>query len=286
MSDKMNNLKLFPALLFTPGNQPERFAKASEVGANGIIIDLEDSVPVEDKDSARDIAIDFYSRPSSNGVISAIRINSLSTINGIKDMAEIIDKKPFIDVVLYPKTESQHDINLISELLSEAYKDISIIALIETAQGASNLYDIVNCSSEKLQGLMFGAADYAADLNCECTPQALIWARMKLVEAAALKQIACYDSPCFNFKDEGGLINELNEAQSLGFSGKAAIHPKQVKTIKISFRPTLDQYKEAKEIVRIYNESSGKACQYEGRMIDIPIYSKAQQIISNFNNLS
>ncbi|GAA5444721.1 citrate lyase subunit beta [Microbulbifer sp. NBRC 101763] len=282
----MINLHIHPALLFTPGNKPNLFQKAAEVEASAVIIDLEDSVPKSDKQLARDNAFQYLSKNTSHTTANIIRINHLTSNEGLKDILAITRAKLQIDAVLYPKTESPNDIQQLSELLSQTYEDLAIIALIETANGTINVHNIVNNSPHKLQALMFGAADYANDLNCDNSINALSSARSKIVEASATKNLACYDSPYFDFNNEGGLLKELNIVKAMGFNGKAAIHPKQISAIKSSFKPTQEEYEKAEKIVEIYNNSKGKTCQYQGEMIDVPVYSKAKQIISIFNKLN
>ncbi|GAB2876676.1 CoA ester lyase [Microbulbifer echini] len=279
----MINLQLNPALLFTPGNKPTTFSKAEETGANGIIVDLEDSVSTKDKQISRDNAVRYLSK--SSDIVNILRINHLTTNDGLKDILAVTEKKLYLDAVLYPKTESPNDIYQLSQLLSQTYDEIALIALIETAQGTVNLHNIVRDSPAQLQALMFGAADYASALNCDGSIQALLLARMKIVESSAMKNLTCYDSPYFDFNDNHGLMNELKTVKSLGFNGKAAIHPKQINQIKSAFKPTLEQYVQAKEIVETYNKASGEACQYKGKMIDKPVYQKSMQVISNFENL-
>ncbi|WP_444909228.1 HpcH/HpaI aldolase/citrate lyase family protein [Microbulbifer sp. TRSA005] len=282
----MINLHIYPALLFTPGNKPNLFQKATEVEASAIIIDLEDSVPTSDKQLARDNTIHYCSKSQSDNTANIIRINHLTSNEGLKDILAITTTKLHIDAVLYPKTESPNDIQQLGKLLAQTYTDIAIIALIETACGTINIHNIVKGSPKKLQALMFGAADYANDLNCDNSIDALSSARSKIVEASAANNLACFDSPYFDFNNEDGLNKELNIVKGMGFNGKAAIHPKQISAIKSSFKPTQEQYEKAEKIVEIYNNSKGKACQYQGEMIDVPVYSKAKQVISIFNKLS
>ncbi|WP_444922887.1 HpcH/HpaI aldolase/citrate lyase family protein [Microbulbifer sp. DLAB2-AF] len=282
----MINLHIHPALLFTPGNKPNLFQKAAEVEASAIIIDLEDSVPCSDKQLARDNAIHYCTMSQSDNTANIIRINHLTSNEGLKDILAITTTKLQIDAVLYPKTESPNDIQQLDKLLAQTYTDIAIIALIETANGTMNIDNIAKDSPQKLQALMFGAADYASDLNCDNSINVLSSARSKIVEASAANNLACFDSPYFDFNNEDGLNKELNIVKGMGFNGKAAIHPKQISAIKSSFKPTQEQYEKAEKIVEIYNNSKGKACQYQGEMIDVPVYSKAKQVISIFNKLS
>lgn len=134
-------------------------------------------------------------------------------------------------------------------------------------------------------GIFFGAADFSVDIGCHLNWNGLLAARSQIVQAAALTQIPAVDSPYFDFADEQGLIAETIKVKELGVKGKLAIHPKQVAAIKQHFAPTKAQIDKAKEIISLFEQSGGKVCQYKGEMIDIPVYTHAQQILQLAENL-
>ncbi|AFJ43792.1 HpcH/HpaI aldolase/citrate lyase family protein [Francisella orientalis] len=278
------NFKQKPSLLFTPGNKVELFAKAHTANASGVIFDLEDSVASKDKLFARDQVINYLKDCTIKNLIHVIRINHISTIEGLADMLALAQSNIHIDALLCPKTESAVELNLISEILSN-YPNLPLIALIETAEGISVVNQIVH-ASKNISALMFGAADYALDIGSEGKAEDLMLARMRLVQAAAIKKLACYDSPFFDFNDDKGLVNSLIYAQNIGFTGKAAIHPKQVTVINYKFKPSDTAYFEAKKIVETFENSKGEVCQYKGKMIDIPVYKKSQTIVSLYEELT
>ncbi|MBK2028522.1 CoA ester lyase [Francisella noatunensis] len=273
-----------PSLLFTPGNKVEHFSKARTVHSSGVILDLEDSVASKDKLFARNQVINYLKDASSKDLIHIVRINHISTIEGLADILALAQSNINIDALLSPKTESAVELNLISEILSN-YPNLPLIALIETAMGISVINQIVH-GSKNISALMFGAADYALDIGSQGKAEDLMLARMQLVQAAAIKKLACYDSPFFNFDDDKGLVDSLIYAQNIGFTGKAAIHPKQVTVINHKFKPSDIAYFEAKKIVETFENSKGEVCQYKGKMIDIPVYKKSQTIISLYEQLT
>lgn len=273
-----------PSLLFTPGNKVEHFSKARTVHASGVILDLEDSVASKDKLFARNQVINYLKDASSKDLIHIVRINHISTIEGLADILALAQSNINIDALLSPKTESAVELNLISEILSN-YPNLPLIALIETAMGISVINQIVH-ASKNISALMFGAADYALDIGSQGKAEDLMLARMQLVQAAAIKKLASYDSPFFNFDDDKGLVDSLIYAQNIGFTGKAAIHPKQVTVINHKFKPSDIAYFEAKKIVETFENSKGEVCQYKGKMIDIPVYKKSQTIISLYEQLT
>ena len=162
----MNIFKVRPAILFTPATNPDRFQKAIDIGANGLIIDLEDSVAIQDKESARGCAFDFLATPSDKSFIIILRINSITNKYGLKDLIGLSEhKKLNIDAILYPKTESAGELNVISAVLKASNNNIPLIALIESSIGLAKLDDTVQRATN-LVGTMFGAADFATDMNC------------------------------------------------------------------------------------------------------------------------
>ncbi len=283
----MIDYKLYPALLSTPGNKPERFDKASDYHASGIVLDLEDSVSLAQKNEARRQVLHYLKHVAvSHKLLYLIRINSLSSQEGLKDLLAISQEQSIqCHGIIHPKTETPEVLNLLNDVLLSVGMNIPLLALIETATGLNNVHNIV-ASANNIAGLMLGAADYATDVGLQITQNSLLWTRSQLANAAALKQIACYDAPKFNFKEPQELQDDIRHAFSLGFSGKLAIHPNQIKSINDGFCPSWDSYNEAKQIIVIYEAAKGAACEYNGKMIDIPVYKKAKQVEEIFEILN
>ena len=267
--------------LFTPASQPQRFEKAKQAGAKAIILDLEDGVAEEEKDLARENVIKHCQ--VSNDIFTIVRVNHLTTAAGLKDLLALQDASLNIDAVLYPKLESATELRLLHDILNCSNRKIDIIGLFETSKGLVQASNIVMHSSY-LSGVLFGAADYAADVGCAIEWDSLYLARLQLVQAAAQKQLAVIDSPYFDFKNESGLMTETKKIKSLGFTGKMAIHPDQIKGIHSAFQPTTDELAEAQAIVQLYEKNNGKACQYQGKMIDVPVYKHALRVLALANN--
>lgn len=282
----MNILKVKPAILFTPATKPERFQKAIDTGVNGLIIDLEDSVGIQDKDLARNNAFNFLSTRNDENYIRILRINSMTNKDGLRDLIALSDAKALhLDAILYPKTESADELNIISKILNASLNDVPLIALIESALALSNIDDIVK-RADNLVGVMFGAADFAQDINSSLDYEPLLYARSVIIKAASIKKIAIYDAPYFDFKNINGLEEETKKSLALGFTGKAAIHPTQISVIKNTFKPSSEQNKNAEMIIKTYTDAQGSACQYKGKMIDLPVYKKAKYTIELYKVLS
>jgi (S)-citramalyl-CoA lyase len=263
--------------LFTPATKPDRFERAAGAGADALIIDLEDAVAPADKASARQAALDWLAAPgASDGVLRAVRINQPGTPWGLEDLLGLVQSAAKPDVVVVPKTESADVLRLVDRLLVEAGKEIQLVALIESARGIAEAASIAQ-ATPRLGALFFGAADHAADLGAECAWEPMLHARSSVINAAALAGLATIDSPFFAIADDDGLRRETAAVVRLGFTAKAAIHPRQVAAINEALTPTAEQVAEARLILEENAKGVGVV---GGRMIDEAVARKARRILA------
>ena len=266
------------SLLFVPGTTPERFAKAAASGADGIIIDLEDAVPEAEKNAARAAAIAYLQTPPLGNVTRCLRINSPHTPQGLRDLLALIDAAAVPDAVLVPKTESADDLTLIGDVLGARAETVALLALIETARALSVADEIA--AHPRVTALVLGGADLAADLGTTMAWEPLLFARSRLVQAAATAGIPALDVPHLDLGDPAGLVTETAASQRLGFSGKLAIHPQQVAAINAAFTPSADAVAQAERIVAAFRSAAGGVCLVDGRMVDPPIVRAAERILA------
>lgn len=245
-------------------------------------MELEDAVPPAEKNKARDHVIEFL-KTKHPDLLIIVRINHITTDAGLPDLQAFKQEGIYYDAILYPKTESAEELNIVYKTLNLESRNIQILAFIETAKGLMNLNSIV--TNAPLAGLVFGAADFAADVGCQMNWDALLHARHQIIQAAALTQIPAIDSPFFDFTNEEQLISEIIRVKELGFKGKLAIHPRQISAIKQNFIPGKREIERAKKIVALFEDSGGKACQLDGQMIDVPVYKQAQEVLKFFEKL-
>lgn len=265
-------------LLFTPSSYKDRFTKAHELGSDGIIIDLEDAISLADKDNARVQAINYLlTRTQYSGFVQCLRINSIRTRAGLKDLSALCDQNARPDILVLPKSENANEIEIINEIL--APNTIPILAIIESAKGLYQAHKIAQ--AKNVVGLIFGGADFAADLGATMDWDSLYSARSQIVQAAAHAGIAAIDVPYLQLHDADntGVISETKAVKALGFTCKTAIHPKHIKPIIDSFTPNKDEIEKAKAITLAYEAAHGNACEYNGKMIDVPVYRSAKRIL-------
>ena len=266
------------ALLFTPGSSPERFAKAATSGADGIIVDLEDAVPMMDKNRVRAEVANFFHTSIRIGMppfVSAIRLNSLRSDAGREDLMALKKARVVPDVVMLPKVESADEVKFAVAHLDPSVK---LICLIETVQGVRRCASIAE-SSPSVAALAFGGYDLSAETGGEPSWEALLWPRMQMLHACTAAGIVAIDQPYIDLDNTSGLEADCVRVRSLGYVGKLAIHPKQVAGIKASFQPTAAQIEQAARIVSAHDAAKGNVANIDGQMIDVPMYRSAQRIL-------
>lgn len=275
------------SMLFMPGNNAGMLLNADALGADSVIFDLEDAVSPAEKDSARILVRNALKYLEYGNCEIIIRINSIDTDFWKKDLDEIIPLKPHM--IMPPKVSSAKDIQVVADYMNAVEekhnieKPISIIALIETALGVENAFEIAK-ASDRVKAIFLGAEDLTADLRCKRTKKGdeIFYSRGRIVTAARAAGIDAYDTPFTDVEDEEGLRADAEFAKGLGFTGKAAISPRHVITINEVFSPTAEEIEYAKEvmdIIRIAKEQGKGAISLRGKMIDAPIVERARQTL-------
>ena len=262
--------------LFVPGTRPERFAKALDSGAGGVIIDLEDAVAAEDKDTARNaIRAAWPSFTAEQKKRLVIRSNSPGSKFYSADL--ILAQELDVACLLIPKSESLDEINGAALVLPNT----ALIPMIETAIGLDHLREIAN--SNQVIRLALGNLDLQADLGMVCDPQEteLQTARYQIVLASRVAQIAPpIDGVTPSTDDVVRIQDDAERAKRMGFGGKLCIHPKQVGIVKAAFMPSEAEVAWAKRVIEADAASKGGAVKLDGRMIDRPVVLLAQRTIA------
>jgi len=268
--------------LFTPATRPERFPNAAANGADVIIVDLEDSVAPADKATARATALDFVPRLSPRAgdtapsVICALRINGIDTQPGLADLQALLASEADPPYLVVPKIDSPGHLAILDRLLTGAGKKTRLVAQIESAQGLAQAESIATVTS-RLAGLMFGTADMAADLGADLSWNSLLYARSRLVAAAALRGLLAIDAPFFVIKDVNRLVQETANAIALGYTGKCAIHPSQVSMINAALVPSGAEISHARAVLEENAKGVGVV---NGMMVDEALARRARRVLS------
>lgn len=258
--------------LFVPATRPDLIAKAARSGADAIIVDLEDAVPDSEKSSAR---LAIRTELGGHPVPVFVRVNAVDTPWFDEDLAFVREAK--IDGIMLPKTQSPEDVSKVGE-------DISVIGLIETARGLAALPSI--CGAPNLRQLAFGSIDYALDIGCVETRDALLLARLSLVNySRAFDLPPPLDGITVSVDNEDIIRSDTKYAAQLGFAGKLAIHPRQVRPIDNALHPSEADIVWAELVCEATHKSTGGAILLDGRMIDAPVVKKAKRILERAQNL-
>ena len=262
--------------LFVPGTRPERFIKALNSGASGVVMDLEDAVAEEDKETARAAirtAWPTFTLEQKKRLV--IRTNSPGTKYYSADL--ILAQELNVSCLLIPKSESADQINGAALILPNT----AIIPMIETALGLDHLRQIAN--SNQVIRLALGNLDLQADLGMVCDPQEteLQAARYQIVLASRLAQIAPpIDGVTPSTDDITRTTEDAQRAKRMGFGGKLCIHPKQVAPVKTAFMPSDQELSWAHRVIEADKDSHGGAVKLDGRMIDRPVVLLAQRTLA------
>jgi len=265
--------------LFTPGNRPDRFAKAAATGADALILDLEDAVAVAGKDEARSILVEHFRAGHRAGLgprqVCGLRVNNIHTPAGVRDLDALVTSGVAPDFVVLPKVESAFEVRLYTRLLAA----IPLVCTIESARGLEAAVEIA-AADARVRALAFGGADLAVDLRAELAWEPLYWGRARVVQAAATAGIAAIDVPHVLLDDEAGLRADAVRVKAMGYGGKLAIHPKQVPPILEAFTPTPEEVERARAIVAAYEAAGGDVVEYQGRMVEGPIVKAAERVLA------
>ncbi|UZI32377.1 HpcH/HpaI aldolase/citrate lyase family protein [Streptomyces sp. VB1] len=269
--------------IITPALSPDRFGGAQTAGADYALVDFEDSVPPVKKQEARDSAQEFFQPAEPRECTLGVRMNSPFTQEGIRDLVALSEYAHKPEVILIPKTESARDIELVASVLDNDDYSPQLFALIETPRAIADIASIAR--AERLHGVIFGAADYAAIVGCGMDWDSLLYARSAMVNAAHLAQIMAVDSPYFDMTDLDGLRREAERAKNLGYWTKGAVHPRQVPVISEVFEPTEKEVADARAILAASQESGNGITSVMGRMVGTPFFNAARTLIERVDRV-
>lgn len=277
--------------LFVPGNQPDRIDNAAGSGADMVIVDLEDAVPLNRKKEARLIVRGKLAQHTERRM--AVRVNALGSGFCSDDLKAMF--LAGVKWVMLPKVESAEHVQEIHGQLmllerehNIAIGSILLFILIESALGIQNIFDILSLKTDPVRQLIatFGAADYALDLGIDITKEGdeLIYPRSRLAIASRAARVEPpMDTPfMLDLRDTEAFKADARRAKSLGFQGKLCIHPIQIEPCNEIFSPGLDEIEFAKRVCQAYEASQKQgvgAIQLDGKMIDHPIVERCRGIL-------
>ncbi len=291
--------------LAVPGSSPKMFEKALKSQADYIFLDLEDAVAPNDKITARENVIKALKEMDwrGNGKTISVRINGLDTHYMYRDVVEImVQAGEYLDTILIPKVGVKSDVYMVDCMVTQIEQErglkdkVGLECLIETALGMVNIEDIAQ-SSDRLEALHFGVADYAASLRARTVVIGGLnpdypgdqWHHglAKLVATCRAYGLRPIDGPFGDFNDPDGYILAAKRGAAIGIEGKWAIHPSQIEHANNVFSPPAEEVEKAKRIIEELKKAAAEgkgAAQLDGRMIDAASERMAENIV-NINKL-
>ena len=278
--------QLFRSLIFVPGNNPRFLEKAKKLQADIVCFDLEDSVPDDEKITARKlIKTALKSRKSYDSSIF-VRTNSPLSGKIPSDLKEVVQKG--IDGIVIPKVNNIKEMVKIEKILSSLektrkLKPIQLIPSIESAEGVVNTYHIASFG-KRVSAVVFGVFDLLNDMGVEYSKEleGAKYSRGKISVDAQAAGVAAIDAIWQDLKDSKGLEKDCKIGKSLGYSGKSIIHPDQISIVHKLFYPNKSEILWAEKVSKVYLKSTKKgtgATTIDGKMIDEVHYKQAKALL-------
>ena len=273
-------------MMFVPGNNPGMMQDAFIYGPDSIMLDLEDSVTMAEKDAARLLVHNALKSIDYGDTEMVVRINPLSTPYGRKDVEAVV--KAGVQVIRMPKTETADEVRELEAEIEKVEKELGclgrtrMMAAIESANGVLNAVEIAK-ASDRLIGIALGAEDYVTDLKTTRSDGIeLLFARCMILNAARAAGIAALDTVFSNVNDEEGFIAEATLIKKLGFDGKSVINPRQIEPLHKVFMPSEKDLNKARAIMEAIAEANARGsgvASLNGKMIDKPVVTRAKRLL-------
>ena len=280
------------ALLYMPGDDLRKIRKATTLGVDCICMDMEDAVSMNHKAEARQTIVAALQELDFGQSECLVRINSVGTGLEADDLNAVLSAGAQVHPqgVVVPKVETTRQVQWVSERLAAAERqyswpvgEMAIIVQIETAAGLVNIREVL-AADIRIQAVIIGADDLAADIGAVRTPEAweVFYARSAVVTHAAARNLQAIDMVYVDFHNTEGLHVEALQGARMGFSGKQIIHPNQVAPVQEAFTPSEAEIEHARRVLMAFDihERDGRgAFALDGKMVDAPVVKAARRVI-------
>ena len=281
-------MKLRRSMLFVPGSNAAMISNTFIYKPDSIMFDLEDSVALAEKDTARMLVAHALQHPLYRELETVVRVNPLASEFGLLDLNAVV--RAGTDIVRLPKTDSAQDIIDMDVAITEIEKacgravgSTQLLAAIESAQGILAVNDIAK-ASPRLMGIALGAEDYVRNMKTERSPDGieLLFARSSILHAARANGLMAFDTVYSDARNEEGFLREASLIKQLGFDGKSLINPNQIVLIHNLFAPTQKEVDHATRVIAAAEEAERNGSgvvSLNGKMVDTPIIERAKLVL-------
>ena len=268
------------SFIFTPGLKPEMYPKALACGADIVCVELEDGIAPKDKSEARRNAMALFAEPQADdGIERIVRINCLREAFGLLDVQAVLETDTPPPALMLPKVCTPDEVIWLDNLLTERGHATRLHVIIETNPGLEAVHDIAR-ASPRIDALFFGGVDMAAELRCKNAWEPLLYARSRVVHAAASIGVDAIDVPFLDLEDPEGMEHAAGLALDLGFSGKGSIHPKQIPILNSVFTPDQAQVDHARRVINAFEEADTGLVVIDGKLIEKPVLREMHRILA------
>ena len=268
------------SFIFVPGLRPEMYPKALKSGVDMVCVELEDGIAPKDKPEARRKALALFETPHADDNVERIlRINSVRERFGIEDLSAILNSKSPPPAIMMPKVRTADEVVLVDQLLEESQHLTRIHVIIETNEGLEAAHEIAR-SSARIDALFFGAIDMAPELRCDLSWENLLYARSRVVHAAASAGLDVIDVPHLDLDDMEGMRIAAERARALGFAGKGSIHPKQIPILNEVFTPSPEKIARARHVIAEFEAADTGLVVIDGKLIEKPALREMHRIVA------
>ena len=268
------------SFIFVPGLRPEMYPKALKSGVDMVCVELEDGIAPKDKSEARRAALALFETPQADDNVERIlRINSVRERFGIEDLSAILNSKSPPPAIMMPKVRTADEVVLVDQLLGEAQHLTRIHVIIETNEGLGAAHEIARAST-RIDALFFGAIDMAPELRCDLSWENLLYARSRVVHAAASAGLDVIDVPHLDLDDMEGMRIAAEQARALGFAGKGSIHPKQIPILNEVFTPSPEKIARARRVIAEFEAADTGLVVIDGKLIEKPALREMYRIVA------
>lgn len=268
------------SFIFTPGLRPDMYPKALASGADIVCVELEDGIAPKNKTEARRNALALFEQPQADdGVERIVRINSMREHFGIEDVNAVLASTTPPPALMMPKVLAPDEVVMLDQLLTEAEHATRLHVIIETNEGLEAAFEIARCS-DRIDAMFFGGVDMAAELRCVNSYDTLLYARSRVVHAAAAAGLDVIDVPFLDLDDPEGMRVEAEKVRDLGFAGKGSVHPKQIVALNEVFTPSTDKIAHARRIIAEFEKADTGLVVIDGKLVEKPVLREMHRIVA------
>lgn len=270
------------SLLFVPGDDDNRLDAAKASNADGVILDLEDTVGPAAKEAARTATVKTV-RQWESSTRCTVRINGIDTAHGIDDVEAFVQADVQPDAVVVPDVRDGTALEIVADAFEKASLDVPLIALVERPRAVLNVYRIAQ-STQQVAALAFGSIDFQMNMGMSVlNPETDVYPpKYHIAMAASAADITAIDTVVLDTEDESRLRKEARTARMLGYDGKAAVTPEQTTVINGVFTPSEEEVARAKRLIETFEAAGDDTglIEFEGTLIDKPVVDQQRRLLA------